>query len=86
MTPSESYHSQEGATATSKISGFTGIITSRSEHLNGCDRYWIAPRVDKDGKLPDGCWLDDGELEIVPEKSTHPRTNNSVGGFPSSIK
>lgn len=75
-----------GVTAESKISGFTGVVTSRSEHLNGCNRYWVAPRVDKEGKLPEGSWMDEDELEVVPSEAVHGRGNNDRGGFPSRVK
>ena len=76
-----------GVQAKSKISGFKGTITCRSEHLNSCNRYWIAPKVDKDGKLPDGYWFDEGEIERVKtKKKPLKRTNQDNGGFPSHIK
>ena len=70
----------------SKVSGFKGMITSRSQHLNGCDRYWIQPKVDKDGKMPDGLWFDDGELVVKKATKKIKRTNNDNGGFPSRVK
>ena len=74
-----------GITVESKISGFKGVVTSRSEHLNGCNRYWIAPKVGEDGKLPEGNWLDEDELvAVISKKIEH--GNNERGGFPSKIK
>lgn len=77
---------QLGIEVYSKISGFRGIITSRSQHLNGCDRYWIQPKVGEDGKLPEGLWFDDGEIVIKKIADKIKRTNNDKGGFPSKIK
>lgn len=74
-----------GSKVKSKITGFSGVVTSRSEHLNGCNRYWVTPPVDKDGKLPDGYWHDEAELEVT-EAPTLSRANNDRGGFPSRIK
>jgi len=74
-----------GTKVISTISGFMGIATSRAEHLNGCNRYWIAPTVDKDGKLPDGLWLDEGELEAC-KPALAKSTKEHSGGFPSKIK
>ena len=74
-----------GSSVKSNISGFTGLITSRAEHLNGCNRYWVAPPVDKDGKLREGAWFDEAELE-VESAPVLKRSNNERGGFPSSIK
>lgn len=74
-----------GCKVRSLVSGFTGMVTSRSEHLNGCDRYWVQPPVDKEGKLPDGCWLDEGELDVIEPPVLKPQ-NQERGGFPSKIK
>lgn len=74
-----------GAMVESTISGFKGMVTSRSEHLNGCNRYWVSPKVDKDGKLPDGYWFDEGELKVQKPTETE-RKNTDRGGFPSRIK
>ncbi len=79
-----------GVTVKSKISKFTGIVTSRSEHINGCDRYWVEPTVDREGKKREGFWFDDKELEVVTSvKKIKGENNHSkirTGGFPSSIK
>ena len=74
-----------GTDVKSDISGFKGIVTSRSEHMNGCNRYWIQPKVGKDGKLPDGCWFDEGEIVVVSAPKLK-RKNSDRGGFPSRVK
>ena len=74
-----------GAKVKSSISGFAGVVSSRAEHLNGCNRYWVQPPVDKDGKMMDGSWIDEGEL-IVEVAPVLERKNQNRGGFPSSIK
>jgi len=74
-----------GVQVESNITGFKGIVVSRSEHLNGCNRYWVQPKVGKDGKVPDGLWHDEAEL-IVKKKSIFARANNDRGGFPNAIK
>jgi hypothetical protein len=58
------------------------IAVSRAEHLNGCNRYWVAPGVDKDGKLHEGYWLDESELSVTKEPVLK-RKNNDRGGLPS---
>jgi hypothetical protein len=74
-----------GIKARSKVSGFTGVITSRLEHLNGCNRYWIEPRVGKDKKPTEGCWIDEVELEAVGNvKIVTAKSDN--GGFASTVK
>ncbi|OGS40491.1 MAG: hypothetical protein A3K77_00670 [Euryarchaeota archaeon RBG_13_31_8] len=45
-----------------RITGLKGIITSRSENLNMCNRYYIQPRVYKEGKVPTGWWVDEADI------------------------
>lgn len=74
-----------GSEVESNISGFKGFTTSRAEHLNGCNRYWVAPKIDKDGKLPEGYWFDEGELIVIKESKLK-KQNEDRGGFPSKTK
>lgn len=69
-----------------KISGFTGLATAHSKHLFGCDRFWVQPPVDKDGKFVDGCWMDELSLEVIEEKVHIPETFSKTGGPPSKVK
>ena len=48
-----------------RISGLTGIIVARTQHLYGCVRYWVAPETTKDGKPAEGAWLDEPSLEVL---------------------
>lgn len=74
-----------GAEVISNISGFTGIVCSRSEHINGCNRYWLQPKIDKDGKLPDGLWLDEAELVVVNPPALKQK-NTDRGGPYSKVR
>ena len=75
-----------GVKAKSNISGFSGMITARCQHVNGCDRYLINPLVKKDGKLPDGYWFDEGELKVDTKTKRIKPQNQDNGGFHSKIK
>lgn len=57
-----------GVYAIDKITGFRGVITSRVDSLTGCNRYYLTPSVDKDGKNVDGGWYDEHSLEIDTTK------------------
>ena len=49
-----------------KVSGFPGIILSRTEYSTGHIRYGVSPTVlDKDGKLKEWEWFDETRLESV---------------------
>lgn len=48
-----------------KVTGFTGIATSKVEYLNGCVQFCVKATVGKDGKYPDGQYIDIEQLEAV---------------------
>jgi hypothetical protein len=52
-----------GVKAKSVISGFTGIITGRTEYINGCVQYAITPKA-KDGKV-ESEWFDEQEVQVI---------------------
>lgn len=74
-----------GMKVKSTVTGFAGTITARADHLHGCNRYFVTPPVGKDGKMPEGYWMDEAELEVIEEPKLK-RENNKRGGFPSTIK
>jgi hypothetical protein len=74
-----------GAEVKSSISGFKGKVSARAEHMNGCNRYWLQPKVGKDGKLPDGCWFDEKELELTKKPKVKSKPIKT-GGFHSKLK
>jgi hypothetical protein len=56
-----------GKKAKDKVTGFVGTITGKIEWMYGCNQYCIVPSVDKDGKLGDGNWFDEGRIEIIED-------------------
>lgn len=55
---------QLGAHARDLVTKITGIIVSRQEHLNGCNRYVIEQEA-KDGKAPDMYSFDEARIELT---------------------
>lgn len=47
-----------------KVTGFAGVITSICFDINGCIQGCLKPPTDKDGKIPDGYWIDLDRLEL----------------------
>lgn len=70
-----------GKKARDKITGFEGMVTGRVEYMYGCAQLCLTPSVDKDGKLREGQWFDDGRIEIIGE-ALNPATvqGTSPGG------
>jgi hypothetical protein len=55
-----------GAKAKDLISGFEGIITARSEFLNGCVRVLIqSEKLSKEGKPDAGEWIDVQQIKVL---------------------
>jgi len=55
-----------GKTLRDTVSGFEGVAVARVEYLNGCIQYCIQPPA-KDGRLPDGVYLDEHQLVEIGE-------------------
>lgn len=53
-----------------KVTGFEGIATSKHIYLTGCNQYGVQPVVDKDGKIPELRYFDEGRLEITGDGIT----------------
>ncbi len=56
-----------GVRAENIVTGFTGIVTSRVEYLNGCVQFCLAPPVDKDGKTVETEYVDIQQLKYVDD-------------------
>ena len=69
-----------GSKLKSVINGFSGIATARVEYLNGCVRYALTPKVDKDGKNRDCQYFDVEELEQVGKSIVKVKRVDSGGG------
>jgi hypothetical protein len=60
-----------------RVTGLRGIITGKTEYINGCVQWLVKPPVDKDGKLVDGCWIDTIQLEVVGQGIAEPETERT---------
>jgi len=63
-----------------KVTGLVGIATARVEYLNGCVQYCLRPKIKKDGKYPEGEYIDQGQLEVVGKGILVEKDNKSPGG------
>lgn len=59
------YNPYLGRPARDKITGFSGTITGFVQHMTGCDRYCITPKLKEDSQTPpEGFYFDYIQLEI----------------------
>lgn len=63
-----------------KVTGYEGIATSRVEYLNKCVQYCVEPKVGKDGRKPDGVYIDIDQLEVT-QRSAVKIDTESTGGM-----
>ena len=57
-----------GSTVKDRITGRTGVVMARTEHLTGCAHVAIlATKVTKEGKVPEWEWID--ETRCVLDKT-----------------
>lgn len=57
-----------GATVRDVITGFEGVVTGRCQYLTGCTQYLVQPRGTAKTPAPDGRWLDEAKLQLLPGK------------------
>ena len=67
------------------INGYEGAITGRAQYLTGCTQYLVIPtELDKDKKIQDGHWIDEGRLEVKPKTKPVVLDRAQPPGGPSS--
>ena len=67
-----------GITARDTVSDFVGVVISRHEYFNGCVRFGLQPKIDKDGKLPDSQVFEAQQLVLVA--ATKHNSDKKLGG------
>ena len=51
--------------------GFRGVAICRSMFINKCVQFDVAPKVDKDNKVPDSQGIDEGSLKVIEKGPLH---------------
>jgi len=54
---------KQGETLRDIVTGFTGVVVSRTDYISGCNNYRLQPRVGEDGKLAEAVYVDEPALE-----------------------
>lgn len=70
-----------GSKAKCKITGYTGIITSRTEWLYGCRRYTLQAQELKDGAPVASHYLDEDAIDLLEAAEPH-RVSDTGGDAP----
>ena len=69
-----------GKKAKDKITGFEGIATSKHIYLTGCTQYGLQPQIDKDGKIPEKEYFDEGRLIVIGDGITADEVTSKDNG------
>lgn len=51
------------------VSGLEGIVVGETKYLNGCVRFIVQPKINKDGKVPESEWVDEQQIKILEKKA-----------------
>ncbi len=75
-----------GNKAKCTVTGFEGIAVARVEYLNGCIQFCIKPKVSKDGKHPEGIYIDEEQLVVVSKgvKAVRKKTGGIMSDTPAA--
>lgn len=71
---------EQGVKLKDRVTNFEGIVTARCQFLNGCVRYILQPPMDKDKKIPEEKWFDEGQLVLVDKGVTNKIKQKLTGG------
>ena len=63
-----------------RFTGFKGVVMGRTEWNNGCKRYSLQAKIDKDGRLPELQVFDEHDLIIVKAAAKSKATEAPPGG------
>jgi hypothetical protein len=50
------------------ITGFSGIVTAKTEWFNGCIRYALQGPT-QEGKIPESQWVDEPQLIVIKKQA-----------------
>lgn len=70
--PLTNYIDLLGRVVKDRVTHFEGTATGVTFDLYGCIQVAVQPKIDKDGKIPDGRWMDVGRLEPSGDDRTMP--------------
>jgi len=65
MTSTVTHKFSLGDKVKCQVTGHEGIIIALNQWLNGCKQYCVKGKIDKDKKVPEGEWIDEGQLKLV---------------------
>jgi hypothetical protein len=51
-----------------KITGFTGVVTGRTEYITGCEQLLVQPPTKNDGAFTEPRWFDVDRLDVIEQE------------------
>jgi len=75
-----------GFTVEDQISGFTGVVTAKTEWLNGCVRYGVQSRELNEGIPLKSQWFDQDDLRLLPGVDQVVLTGRTPTGGPRPME
>lgn len=69
-----------GSRVRDMVTGIEGVAVARLEYMNGCVRYEVQPRGDKDGAKIASLWVDVQQMQVEVLPDTAEKEKPPVGG------
>ncbi|MCZ4351567.1 hypothetical protein O4H61_03475 [Roseovarius aestuarii] len=64
------------------LSGFTGAVIARLEHLTGCNQVHVLPQSDAENEMKDGVWFDIERIELIKKAAVQINTRQGGADIP----
>jgi hypothetical protein len=83
QTTFDNQRKQLGDCVRDRITGFAGIVTGRTEWLNGCSRVGVQCEKLKDGLPQETQWFDEPQVQLVQPRRIIPAAAPPGGPRPN---
>lgn len=65
------------------LTGFTGVVIARVEHMTGCNQLFVLPKSDKENEIKNGCWFDIERIEKIADREVQLQARRTGADIPA---
>ena len=67
-----------GCKARDIVTGFEGIVTSKTSYITGCSQYYLVSQSEDASKKAEGTWVDEPRLKVIDSKKVKLKFDKGV--------
>ena len=64
------------------LSGFTGVVLARSEHMTGCNQLYVLPDSTETNEMKSGHWFDVERMEKLEDRVVEVKSRRTGRDIP----